>query len=170
MHQEAFQTQLEAIAGKLLYPSETDMPLKVYRVESGRFPEGIPGHEDVLAYFFSGKKPESLISETMESIYALGYQRFFRHLTDFISVYAPGSYTLRTPSEQENALLWRQLRDLWMDYLVNQRWFRAALQDGVRKRILIAGQFLETEFRPQTNEWDIVPGDWFFIETETIET
>jgi len=106
----------------------------------------------------------------MEGMQSPGYQRFFRHLTDFITIHAQGSYTLRTPAEQENALLWRQLRDLWMDNMVNQRWFKAALSDGVRKRIFIAGQFLETEFRAETNEWDIQSCDWFFIETETVET
>jgi hypothetical protein len=170
MQQETFQEQLEAIAGKLLYPSETDVPLKVHRLEAGRFSGGPPSPEDLLTHFFPGKKPESMVSESMEGMQSPGHQRFFRYLTDFITIHAQGSYTLRTPAERENALLWRQLRDLWVDNLVNQRWFKAALSDGVRKRIFIAGQFLETEFRAETNEWDIQPGDWFFIETETIET
>lgn len=170
MHQEVFQTQLEAIAGKLLYPSETDMPLKVYRIDAGHFSESPPGPEDLLVHFFSGKKPESLVAASMEGIYAEGYRRFFRHLTDFITVDAPGSFTLRTPAEREYALLWRQLRDLWMDNLVHQQWFKGILPGGVRARIFIVGQFLETEFRVETNEWSMVAGDWFFIETETVET
>ncbi len=170
MDQEVFQKQLEKVAGKLLYPSETDMPLKVHRLEAGRFHDAPPSPEAILSQFFLGKKPESLVYERMDGPYSVGYRNFFRYLTDYITCHSPGSFTLRTPAERENALLWRQFRDLWMDNLVEQQWFKASLPDGVRKRIYIVGQFLETGFHAETNAWDIRHGDWFFIETETVET
>ena len=170
MRQEAFQILLEEVTGKLLYPSETDATIQVHRLEAGVFPNSPPTPEDMLARFFSGKKPETLVAENMEGLYSEGCKRFFRHLADFITFHSPGSYTLRTPSERENALLWRQLRDLWMDNLVGQGWFKAALADGVHKRIFITGQFLEMEFNAETNAWDVRHGDWFVLQTDTVET
>jgi hypothetical protein len=169
MVQDEFHRALEGAATKLLYPSETDAPLRLYRVSASSF-QGPPAEADILGMFFKGSPPERLNVENMEGLCSEGHRRFFRHLTDFITYLPGGGFIPRTPSEREFALQWRDLRDLWVDYLVSQRWFKAHLADGVHKRIFIAGQFLHIAFRADTNEMTCDPGDWFILETTSVET
>jgi hypothetical protein len=170
MVQDEFQRALEGAAAKLLYPSETDAPMKVHRVGADRF-QGLPAEADILGMFFKGSPlPERMGTAPMDGPCTEGYRHFFRHLTDFITCLPGGGFMPRTPAEREFALQWRHLRDLWMDYLVSQYWFKAHLADGVRKRIFIAGQFLHLTFQPDTNVMTAQPGDWFILETESVET
>lgn len=169
MLQDEFHRALEGAASQLLYPSETDTPLRVHRSDAGSF-QGPPAEADVRRMFFKGSLPEHINTENMEGSCSAGHRYFFRHLTDFITYLPGGGFIPRNPSERELALQWRYLRDLWSDYLVSQRWFKAHLADGVRKRIFIAGQFLHVAFNPDTNEINTAPGDWFILETASVET
>lgn len=167
--EESFLQQLQEAAGPLFYFSETEMPVRVHRISDWQGHYRISS-SDLLRKFFDGQKVRKVEWSNMEVPGSKGYQRFFRHQLDFISQDGRGNIQIRYPVEREHALLWRRLRDLWIDHLVRQRWFKVHLSDGVQKRIFAAGQFLEIRINPTTNEVQMFPGAWFVLETGAVET
>jgi Nuclease A inhibitor-like protein len=166
------QVQLEAVTAGLLYPSESDEPITVARFTVDEVGERF-SVDDLMKLFYADLE-DTLPTQwaMMERLDSNGYQNFFRHYADFITQTpaANGAMTVWEPEHRERALVFQRLRDLWMNNLVHQRWFRVELPDGANKAIYIAGQLLVIDYNDETGESFTTPSDWFVLATGTVET
>jgi hypothetical protein len=161
---------LRDAAAPLFYLSETDMPVQVHRLE-GSAAIGHFSSSDLLHRFFPNDQGGLKVEwADMERADCPGYIHFFRNYTDKIIQSCPDAFSVRYPEELEQTEKWRILRDLWMDNTIRQRWFKVHLADGVKKAVFSVGQCLAISFDPDTNELSTEPGDWFALETGTVET
>jgi hypothetical protein len=161
---------LRDAAAPLFYLSETDMPVQVHRLAESaaiaRF-----SSSDLLRRFFPNDRGKLKVEWAgMERTDCQGYARFFRNYTDKIIQSSPDDFRVRYPEELEQTEKWRVLKDLWMDNTIRQRWFKVHLADGAKKAVFSVGQHLAVAFDPDTNELKTEPGDWFVLETGTVET
>ncbi|MFM8362050.1 MAG: hypothetical protein ACKOA4_05060 [Haliscomenobacter sp.] len=167
--EELLQALREA-AAPLFYLSETDMPVQVHHLQGSAAVARFSG-DDLLHRFFPGNESSLKVeSAGMERADCPGYVHFFRNYTDKIIQSDPDTFRVRYPEELEQTEKWRVLKDLWMDNTIHQRWFKVHLADGAKKAVFSIGQCLAVEFDPDTNELKTEPGDWFALETGTVET
>ncbi|MBK7475750.1 MAG: hypothetical protein IPI11_06950 [Haliscomenobacter sp.] len=161
--------QLQEAAMPLFYISETEKPVRVQRLAGtsgiARFSQS-----DLLRLLFPGESRLKVEWSGMERPGMKGYQHFFRHYLEKISQTPAGEVIIRMPVEREQAEYWRALHALWMDHFVRQRWFKVHLRDNVSKAVFAVGQHLEIALNPDTNEVTLTPGDWFVLQTGTVET
>lgn len=166
---ETFLQTLQEAAAPLFYLSETDMPVRVHRLTGS---DGLVRFStaDLLQRFFPSERKLKVEWAGMERTDSKGFNQFFRTYTDRIIQNTPDSFTVRYPEELDQLEKWRTLRNIWMDHCVRQRWFKVHLSDGAKKAVFAVGQLLTVEFDADTNELRTQPGEWFVLETGTIET
>jgi hypothetical protein len=168
---DELQAQLEATTDGLLYPSESDIQITVSRFTTEEV--GDRFSDDDLKRLFYADLEEMLPTEwaMMERFDSNGYQNFFRHYADFITqTPASGAITVWEPEHRRRALLFQRLRDLWMNNLTHQRWFKVSPEGDANKAIYIAGQLLKIEYNDETGEIITTGDDWFVLTTGTVET
>lgn len=171
-----FFNTLQGTVDGLLYPSESDVPFSVHRLSLESIGERF-SEDDLVKTFYHDQSPDEPLQiewTLMERIDTRGYSLFFRDLLDKITQRPQGDQggeiIYWEPAHRENADKYRRLRDLFMDNLINQRWFKVHLPDNVNKAIFIAGQFVSIEFDENTNAITPTPGDWFVLQTGTVES
>lgn len=165
----AFLQSLSQACEPLFYLSETEKPVRAHHlVGAGRLSGFCP--EDILTHFYPNQPDLVVESADMHHTGTTGFASFFRHFPDKLIQLEDGSFSCRYPEELEQVEKWRVLRDLWMDSCVRQQFFRVHLPNAPEKGIFAAGQLLDIELDPDTNEMHLNPGDWFVLETGTIET
>lgn len=167
----AFQRAVEP----LLYPSETDAPIEVMHLTVEQVGEAI-SEQDLKRLFYSEENGQPAVQDIRwaeaNRWESNGTKEFFRDLTDVITTYPDNTFTVHHPAHRDLAHSWRQLRDLFFDHLVRQRYFRAQLAepDSARADLYLIGRHLHIEFNPDTNEIQTKELDWFALKTYVIET
>lgn len=168
---DLFEAQLKAASSKLLYLSETDAPLQVYRFSMEKVGTTF-SKTDLYRYFYpEGGKVQALgyQSSSMERYYSPGFRKFFRHSIERIVQEGRGLY-IPDPNYQDELPDWRALRDLILDHMVHQRFYRVETSEPAQKDLYIVGQHLQIEADRDTYEARNIPGDWFVLYTYAIET
>ncbi len=167
----AFQRAVEP----LLYPSETDAPVEVMHLTVQQVGEAL-SEQDLQRLFYSGENGQPTAQDIRwaeaNRLESNGTKAFFGDLADVITTYADNTFTVHHPAHRDLAYSWRQLRDLFFDHLVRQRYFRAQLADpdSARADLYLIGRHLHIEFDPDTNEIQTKELDWFALKTYVIET
>jgi hypothetical protein len=166
-----FLQSLETVTATLLYPSESDEPITVHHFTLKQVGERF-STSDLQKLFFPDQAPDEPIDAEwaiLERLDTNGYQYFFKHYLDKITQFAHGEIVYWEPAYREQATKWRVLRDLLLDNLIHQRWFKVNT-GGVRKRIYVAGQLPQIDFDTDTNGITAQAGDWFVLSTVSIES
>ncbi len=167
---EAFQEASDS----LLYPSETDAKLEVFTLSPNEVGEAF-SPEDLIRLYYSGEgQPRSVSSRWAEAnrLFSNGTVEFFRDLCDVITTYADNTYLIHEAYHREYVHDWRDLRNLFFDNLVHQKFIRISLAepDQARHDLYLVGRHIEIQENPHTNEVKTQLLDWFVIKTFVIET
>lgn len=167
---EAFQE----VSDSLWYPSETDAKLEVFILGSKDVGEAF-SPEDLIRLYYSGEdQPRAVSSRWAEAnrLVSNGTMEFFRDLCDVITTYADNTYRIHEAYHRKYAHDWRDLRNLFFDNLVHQKFIRISLAEPEQARhdLYLAGRHIEIQEDPDTNELKTQLLDWFVIKTFVIET
>lgn len=171
---EALLDAFQKAVSPITYPSETDAPIEIMLLKVEEVGESL-STQDLEHLFYQGDAPfraASLEWAEANRLESNGTVRFFRSFPDVITTFTNNEYYVQEKEYRELAPYWRQLRDLFFDTLIHQRWFRVNLAepDGARADIFLAGRQLQMEEDPDTNETRYVPLDWVVLKTYVIET
>jgi hypothetical protein len=165
---------IESAIETLRYPSETDAILEVELIPASEAGETFTGLDLEQLYY---SEVDGLHAETMEwaeanRLESNGTQRFFRDLTDVITTYPNNEFWVQEQYHRDQTPHWRELRDLFFDNLVHQRWFRFDLAEpfDARSDIYLVGRHLQIEMDSDTNEIRTQLLDWVLVKTFVIET
>lgn len=158
----------------LLYPSETDATIEVELRSTQEIGEAI-SVEDIQRIYYPEDQPlrvETLDWAEANRLESNGTVSFFRDLANVITTYPNNEYYIHEPLHRKSAHQWREVRNLFFDNLVKQRWFRADLADpdGARADLYLTGRHLQIEIDADTNEIRTQLLDWVVIKTYVIET
>jgi len=174
LSQEALLLALQQAVQPLLYPSETDAPIEVQILPAESVFDNFTMDEiERSLYTAQGRRlPVSHQRAEFNRSDSTGTLNFFRDRLEVISTAPNNEITYHEVVHREQAPLWRRLRDLIFDNLVNGRWFKTDLSgsDAARKDIYVVGQHVQIEVDPETNEMRTSLGNWFVLSTYAIET
>lgn len=167
---EFFQETVES----LLYMSETDAELEVFTLSVEQVGEAF-SPEDLTRLFYSGEdQPRAASINWAEAnrLESNGTKAFFGARCDVITTEADNTYVVHEEYHRENVAMWRDLRDLYFDNLVQNKYFRVSLADpdSARHDLYLVGRQIEIMEDFDTNEMQTRLLDWFVIKTYVIET
>ncbi|MFN4080283.1 MAG: hypothetical protein ACK4NS_05240 [Saprospiraceae bacterium] len=167
---EFFQETVES----LLYMSETDAELEVFILGVAEVGEAF-SPEDLTRLFYSGDdqpKAQSISWAEANRLESNGTKDFFGNRCNVITTAPDNTYTIHEEYHRENVPMWRDLRDLYFDNLVQNKYFRVSLAepDTARHDLYLVGRHIEVMEDFDTNEMQTRLLDWFVIKTYVIET
>jgi hypothetical protein len=164
----------EVETASLLYPSETDAPIAVRMLTQELVGEAF-SKEDIERIFYGDEsefEPTDIEWAEANRLESNGTQYFFRDSCNIVTTYPNNEYYVHEAFHRNLAPVWRRLRDLFFDGLVQQRWFRVELEEpnSARFDIYLVGRHLQIEEDPETNETRTELLDWVVLSTHVIET
>jgi hypothetical protein len=169
--EDALLNQFKTCISPLLYPSETDAPIEIRTLSTNVVGEAISS-QDIKRIFYPNEEIQRIEWLEANRLDSHGISRFFKQQAAIITTMPDNTFWVRERYHREQAPLWRALREMFLDHLVQQKWFKVYLsnENAARADVYLAGRHLEILENPETNEIKTRPLDWFILKTYVIET